>query len=300
MSDVGNVASSLISAVSAEQINRQNIGYQQKYNKMQMEREDNAYQRAVLDAQRAGLSPLAVLGTGGAQSQPLTAPQVTQNPAQRGLETFNAMRATQSQIEYNNALTSKTQEDTVGQSISNANSQASYNAKLLKLYEEANNIRVQTFREREFLNEYKQRLLEELKGLKLANEGKAVENLSKEGSKVYNESLGLNPQTSWSANPTSTIGYAMTATKTLAEKKQRDSNNALKDKSNKEALYKEYVAEYDKMYSKMLSDWKSRFSDFEKTLKGKSLTENLYQRAKWLKANPKPKYYKPNKKDFGL
>lgn len=300
MSDVGNVASSLISAVSAEQINRQNIGYQQKYNKMQMEREDNAYQRAVLDAQRAGLSPLAVLGTGGAQSQPLTAPQVSQNPAQRGLETFNTMRATQSQIEYNNALTSKTQEDTVGQSISNANSQASYNAKLLKLYEEANNIRVQTFREREFLNEYKQRLLEELKGLKLANEGKAVDNLSKDGSRVYNESLGLNPQTSWSANPTSTIGYAMTAAKTLAEKKQRDANNALKDKANKEALYKEYVAEYDKMYSQMLSDWQSRFNAFEESLKGTNKASYFIKRTKWKHDNPKPKYYKPKKSDFGL
>lgn len=300
MSDVGTVAGSLISAVSAEQINRQNIGYQQKVNKLQMEREDNAYQRAVRDAQRAGLSPLAVAGTGGASAQPLTAPQVSQNPAQRGLETFNSMRATQSQIDYNNALTSKTQMDTVGQSIANANSQASYDAKLLKLYEEANNIRVNSYREREFLREYRERLTQELKGLHLANEGKAVSNLTASESRDYNTSLGLNPQASWSSSASSPIGFGMATGKTLAEQRTRDANNALRDNVNKESLYKEYVAEYDKMYSKMLADWQSQYDSEALRHKGKNKVLRFIEMQKWLKNNPKPKYYKPSRKDFGL
>lgn len=300
MSDVGNVASSLISAVSAEQINRENIGYQKKYNAMQMEREDNAYQRAVLDAQRAGLSPLAVLGTGGASSQPLTAPQVSQNPAQRGLETFNAMRATQSQVDYNNALTTKTKEDTIGQSIANANSQASYNAKLLHLYEQANKIRVESYREREFLREYRSRLAEELKGLTLGNESKAISNLSASESKAYNDSLGVNPQASWSASASAPIGYGMVVGKSLAEQKARDSNNALRDKANKESLYKEYVQEYDKMYSQMLKDWQSRYDAEINRHKDKNKLLRFIELQKWLKANPKPKYYTPKRKDFGL
>lgn len=298
MSDVGNIAGSFISAISAERINQENINYQKKVNAMQMTREDNAYQRSVRDAQRAGLSPLAVVGTGGAQSQPLTAPQISQNPAQRGLETFNALRATQSQIEYNNALTSKTNEDTVGQAISNANSQAKYTGNLLKLYEEVSNINAVTSREREFLREYRTRLAEELKGLRLANEGKAVANLTASESKKYNDSLGVNPQASWSASASTPIGYGMSVGKTLAEQKARDANNALADKSNKEALYKEYVAEYEKMMSEQKTEWQARYEAEKKRLKG---TPNGYiDLKKWLKANPKPSFKKPSRKDFGL
>ena len=298
MSDAGNIAGSFISAVSAERINQENINYQKQANALQMTREDNAYQRAVRDAQRAGLSPLAVLGTGGAQSQPLTAPQLSQNPVQRGLETFNALRATQSQIAYNNALTAKTNEDTVGQSISNANSQASYTGKLLKLYEEVSNIRANTEREREFFREYRQRLSEELKGLRLGNESKAIQNLTASESKKYNDALGLNPQTSWSASATTPIGYGMSVGKTLAEQNARDSNNALKDKANKDALYKEYVQEYEKMMSEMFSDWQSRYNAEKSRLKGSP--HGYIELKKWLKANPKPSVKKPSRKDFGL
>lgn len=298
MSDFGNIAGSFISAVSAERINQENINYQKKANALQMAREDNAYQRAVRDAQRAGLSPLAVLGTSGAQSQPLTAPQVSQNPAQRGLETFNALRATQSQIAYNNALTAKTNEDTVGQSIANANSQAQYTGHLLKLYEEVSNIKTTTEREREFLREYRARLAEELKGLRLANEGKAVSNLTASESKAYNDSLGLNPQASWSASASTPIGYGMAVGKTFAEQKSRDSNNALADKANKEALYKEYVSEYDRMMSKMMSDWNSRYEAEKNRLKGNP--QGYVELKKWLKSNPRPSAKKPSRKDFGL
>lgn len=298
MSDIGNIAGSFISAVSAERINQENINYQKRANALQMTREDNAYQRAVRDAQRAGLSPLAVLGTSGAQSQPLAAPQVSQNSAQRGLETFNALRATQSQIAYNNALTAKTNEDTVGQTIANANSQASYTGKLLKLYEEVSNIKTTTEREREFLREYRDRLTEELKGLRLGNEGKAVANLTASESKTYNDALGLNPQASWSASATTPIGYGMSVGKTLAEQKSRDSNNALKDRANKEALYKDYVAEYEKMMSEQLADWKSRYEAEKNRLKGNP--QGYIELKKWLKENPKPSVKKPSRKDFGL
>lgn len=45
---------------------REQFDYNKQLNQTLMNREDNAYQRAVLDAQRAGLSPLTVAGTGGA------------------------------------------------------------------------------------------------------------------------------------------------------------------------------------------------------------------------------------------
>lgn len=294
----GTIAGSIVSALSAHHINQQNVDFQKNVNDLQVSREDSAYQRAVRDARAAGLSPLAVLGSGGASSQPLTAPQLSQNPAQRGIETFNALRATQSQIEYNNALTAKTKEDTVGQSISNANSQASYDAKLLKLYEEISNIKVTTEREREFLREYRERLSEELKGLRLGNEGKSISNLTASESKKYNDTLGVNPQASWSASATTPIGYGMAVGKSLAEQNERSSNNALKDKANKEALYNEYVSDYKKMASDMLSDWKNRYESEKARLKGDP--QGFIKLKNWIKQNPRPVFKKPDPKDFGL
>lgn len=52
------------------------FNYQKELNKQTQEREDNAMQRAVADAQKAGLSPLAV--TGGSSSTPLTSANAPQ------------------------------------------------------------------------------------------------------------------------------------------------------------------------------------------------------------------------------
>lgn len=67
------LGSTLYNAFSQNQNNkrqeawaREQFDYNKQLNQTIMDREDNAYQRAVLDAQRAGLSPLTVAGTGGA------------------------------------------------------------------------------------------------------------------------------------------------------------------------------------------------------------------------------------------
>lgn len=67
--DVGNALAAAINYKS--QAN--SLAYQKQLNKLQMQREDTAYQRAVSDAMQAGLSPLAVSGTSGAASGALTA-----------------------------------------------------------------------------------------------------------------------------------------------------------------------------------------------------------------------------------
>lgn len=78
----GSVASSLFNKRSSDKANKANqkindenlaltreeFDYQKQLNSALMSREDTAYQRAVSDAQAAGLSPLVVSGTGGAGS----------------------------------------------------------------------------------------------------------------------------------------------------------------------------------------------------------------------------------------
>lgn len=53
---------------------RENADYQKQQNLLTQQREDNAIQRQVADAERAGLSPLAVVSSGGASSSLASAP----------------------------------------------------------------------------------------------------------------------------------------------------------------------------------------------------------------------------------
>lgn len=51
---------------------REQFDYQKQLNQLQMEREDTAYQRAAVDAQRVGINPMALAGGNGASSSPLS------------------------------------------------------------------------------------------------------------------------------------------------------------------------------------------------------------------------------------
>lgn len=53
---------------------RENADYQKQQNLLTQQREDNAIQRQVADAESAGLSPLAVAGSGGASSSVVSSP----------------------------------------------------------------------------------------------------------------------------------------------------------------------------------------------------------------------------------
>lgn len=88
-------------ADQANEFTREQFDYNKQLNAELMAREDNAYQRAVVDAQRAGLSPLVVSGTGGAgaggtvsqsnlsmQSPNLQAPQLEANTFMDAMRSF--------------------------------------------------------------------------------------------------------------------------------------------------------------------------------------------------------------------
>lgn len=107
---------------SSEAINAQNIAYQKELNQQIFEREDNAYQRAVSDAESAGLSPLAVSGganAGGIVSAP-QAQQYDAGAATRGLSagilqslaTVQQLQESQANVDYTKALTQKTEAET--------------------------------------------------------------------------------------------------------------------------------------------------------------------------------------------
>lgn len=294
MSDFGQVASSVVNGATAYAINQENINYQKKVNALQMSREDNAYQRAVKDAQRAGLSPLAVIGSGGASAQPLTAPQLSHNPVSEGLQTFNSMRGLDSQIEtnrsvssYNNAMSSKVKAETVGQSISNANLQAEYNSKLLKLLEEASKINTENAREREFLREYRDRLASELKGQNLSNSAKQQDINIKASSSAWNDSVGLPADTSHSSGDN-----LISMSRWIGKNFANFSNNAQQKKLHDDIQYQDYIKEYKSFYDSVLSEWQKQERIAIKTAKRSKNSKYLKQ---WYKDNPKP-IYKPLKR----
>lgn len=65
-------------------INQRNFDYQASQNVLTRQREDTAIQRQVSDAESAGLSPLAVVGSGGASSSVVSTPSSLSAPSSPG------------------------------------------------------------------------------------------------------------------------------------------------------------------------------------------------------------------------
>lgn len=129
-----NVSSAQLQADATEyaadvskQISDDNIAYQKEYNQQIFDREDSSYQRAVADAQAAGLSPLVAAGVSAGQSGGVTsAPQASDNSASirmqgyqgvaqavQGLGQIASQAAlTQSQANLNNANAEKARKET--------------------------------------------------------------------------------------------------------------------------------------------------------------------------------------------
>lgn len=63
-----SILGNIINAYTQNKINQQNLAYAEQQTAITREREDNALQRKVADAKAAGLSPLAALGSTGAQA----------------------------------------------------------------------------------------------------------------------------------------------------------------------------------------------------------------------------------------
>lgn len=292
LSAAANIAASAISAYSAYATNQQNIAAQQRENAITRSREDSAYQRAVRDARAAGLSPLAVVGTSGASAIGQPAPMATRSPASEGVQAFLNSAAVRSQIGLNNAQSSKVAEETKGQSITNAFLGADYQARILKLLHESDNIRVTTEREREFLREYRSRLTAELEGMKLTNTGKGISNsITSEGAAMKKE-MGLTPDTSVSSTTGGNlVDAARIETYGAMKANQKEQANAVNHEN-------ELKAEYNRRFSRAFNDWKIAKKDYQGKL------QRAYDLAKREPTKENISYYKklkslaPKRSDF--
>lgn len=131
---IGSAAAGIGTSVFNYLSQKETADYQKRLNAKVMAREDTAYQRAVRDAQQAGLSPLAVSGTSGASAAPLSAspaPQLSNSLASLPSSLVDAMTV-RNQSSLTTAQVDKLNSETQGQNISNAYSEVSIISRLLK------------------------------------------------------------------------------------------------------------------------------------------------------------------------
>lgn len=290
----GEIGAAAINAASSAYVNQQNINAQRTENAITRSREDNAYQRVVRDLRAAGLSPLVADSQGSALSQPLTAPQMTENPVGNAIGSFSQSLMARSQNAMNNAQIAKVLEETRGQSLNNSFIVQDMNARLLKLYEEANNIHVNSSRERVFLEEYKKRLQAELLGANLKNAGQSISNNAKTQEIAFKSenadffrSMGLPPLANMSTSSGGNlVDAARLETKTYMDSKAKEAANSKAFQAQLEKRYEDYKKSALENYKIYLQDWENTNKRMQKAYNG---GRNSPQWQQWYKNNPKPK-----------
>lgn len=141
---LGSAAAGIGTSVFNYLSQRETVDYQKKLNAKIMAREDSAYQRAVRDAQQAGLSPLVVTGTSGASAAPMSAapaPELSNSLAGLPSSLVDAMTV-RNQSSLTTAQIDKLNAETQGQNITNAYSEVSIISKLLKELQDLKNAKL--------------------------------------------------------------------------------------------------------------------------------------------------------------
>lgn len=290
---VGEIVAGALNAYSSYQQNKENIELQREQNRIDRQRQDSAYTRAVADLRNAGLSPLVAASNGGSDSTPLTAPQNTQNPIGNAIQGFSQALQARAYNAMNNAQIAKVLEETRGQSLNNSFIVQDMNARLLKLYEEANNIQATTAREKVFLEEYKKRLQAELLGTNLKNAGQQLSNNAQKQDTAFKaenadffRSMGLPPLVNLSST---TGGHIVDAarleTKNVIDANKRDEENAKVVEAAARERYQQYLESAEKNYQVYLKDWENTNKRMQKAFNGRSSP----QWQQWYRNNPKPK-----------
>lgn len=290
---IGEIAAGALNAYSSYMQNKENIDLQREQNKIDRQRQDNAYTRAVADLRNAGLSPLVAAQNGGSDSTPLTAPQNTQNPMGSAIQGFSQALQARSMNAMNNAQIAKVLEETRGQSLNNAFIVQDMNARLLKLYEEANNIQTTTAREKVFLEQYKDRLQAELLGTNLKNQGQTLSNNAQKQDIAFKaenadffRSMGLPPLVNFSSTSGGhLVDAARLETKNVIDTNRRDEANAQAAEAAYRERYNQYKESALKNYQIYLKDWQNTNKRMQKAFNGRSSPQWM----QWYKNNPKPK-----------
>lgn len=148
VADIANVAYGIYN-------NERNHAYQEQLNQLQMTREDSAYQRAVADAEKAGLSK-AVVGSGAGSSALSTNNGVANIKTEFMQRAIN--RASLQQMNYQNELL-QAQVDKAIAEVKQINNDISFQNSTLSMNQEFNQARIKEINQGIALDSIKQGML---------------------------------------------------------------------------------------------------------------------------------------------
>lgn len=325
---VGALAGAAVSGATNALIAHSNMSAQARENRITRSREDNAYQRAVADAQRAGLSPLAVVGTDGASAQSMTAPSMDSDIVSKGIGSFTALRQNQSQLDLNNAQIANINSETVSRNIENSFKASEHLLGLSKMYEEIAHMQITNQRDKIYRDNLLRLLNSQIANFNSQaglNNAKASEQVrataSAKLSSKYNLLHGLPSDTTHSLSHAGIFGsgaslynLAGLVDQDLGEYDPADLGNAVGDLSNtpnakaraaefeeKKQLYEKAVEDYKDYRERVYNMYYFKFLD-SSYYSGNDGAKRAHERATELcdKYFDMHKITAPSPKDFGL
>lgn len=301
-------------------MNRENIAFQQQENALARQREDNAYQRAVIDAQKAGLSPLNVSQasasamTAPSNSLPMEAGHV--DPAVNdkfsgfaqawlnGLNVYLGLKSQQVDMDYKNAMADNLRADTTSKDIANSYDLKSMDDRLATLSASLDEINARIDNIKSGTKHYDAdtaKILEELNiarsklSSEIANLQATTEKLKADTSNVIASTNRTNVQTQMDQHnleiakllglPTGMIPSNPTQVGVMAGLNAGNKNGVSSEAK------KEYIAESqesaDKQYQIDLQSWYSAMERADKAYRKGEMSASEYRA--FQRNNPKPK-----------
>lgn len=302
-----SIASNAMASYANFQQQKENLNYQQYLNTLRMKREDNAYQRAVADMKKAGLSPLGAVASSAGELSTGETPQIDISGVNEAVA--NAIAKKQADTEQKEAdgrisLMSSQQDkadaETAGIQMENIyklqNLQAEYEKKLIE---------VEDLKQKKLIDEAEAERRSDLLDKRIKDIEANIESIENETkikreSAEWNESLGHNPAESWSSSSDSLIGQAQVDTKALHDRYSESNAKKADEKNLSKRIHEDAVNDWNEelklrqqRVDELYSLWKkergiSNRQNYD--LARKSLSEFKKAKGEWIKNRERSLY----------